>query len=117
LSLDLRQSASPYDASVHRGLKLWARGTGRLRITFVQQNLTPDHRCATCPTASDECGLFYGTELLLADTWTEHVIDWTTLAHPYQGGIGFAPNQLLTIQIEAPAPDPFDFWLDDVSFF
>jgi hypothetical protein len=28
----------------------------------------------------------------------------------------FAPDQLMTIQFEAPAPDPFDFWIDDVSF-
>jgi hypothetical protein len=66
---------------------------------------------------SEECGIFYGTELTLSETWTQVFVPFSTLSHDYQGGVSVGPDQLLTIEFEAPAPDAFDYWIDDVAFY
>jgi len=116
LSLELRGGAAPYDASVHRGIRFWARGTGRLRVLFMQQNLSPGHPCSTCNTAGGECGQLYSTDVFLNEGWSQVVVDWPILVPPMTLNTPFAPDQLMTIQFEAPAPDPFDVWIDDLSF-
>jgi hypothetical protein len=116
LTLELRNGASPYDASAYRGIKFSARGAGRLRVIFMQQNLAPGHPCSTCDTAGGECGLLYSTDISLTDTWSPIVIDWPILLAPTVINTPFAPNQLMTIQFEAPAADLFDVWIDDLSF-
>ncbi len=116
-TLDLRSNASPYDATVHQGLRFWAKGVNRLRVIFTQANLSPAQLCSTCPAASEECGLFYSSEVVLTDTWTEYQIPWTTLGHDFQGGTAFGPDQLLTLQFETPAAAAVEFWLDEVSFY
>ncbi|MEO8181283.1 MAG: hypothetical protein ABI895_20800 [Deltaproteobacteria bacterium] len=116
LTLELRSGASPYDASAHRGIRFSARGSGRLRVIFMQQNLAPGHPCSTCDTAGGECGLLYSTDISLSDVWSPIIVDWPILLPPTQISTPFAPDQLMTIQFEAPAPDPFDIWIDDLSF-
>jgi hypothetical protein len=116
LNLELRSGASPYDASVHRGIQFSALGPGKLRVTFMQQNLAPGHPCSSCDTASGECGQLYSTEVFLTAVWNAYSISWPILVPPTAIATPFAPDQLMTIQFEAPAPDPFDFWIDDVSF-
>jgi hypothetical protein len=116
-SVDLRSESLPYDASAHTGLKFWARGTTSLRLVFVQQNLATGHSCATCPTSSSDCGLFYGSQVTLTDDWTEFTVPWTALTQAAAGATRFAPDQLMLIKLEAPAAERFEFWLDDVSFF
>lgn len=124
LSLELRRQGLPYDASTFEGIKFWARGTPSLRVVFVQQNLSTGHACTTCPSGSAECGLFYGTTLPLTADWTEFTIPWSMLgqlstntARPETGATPFAPDELMLIKFEAPAPERFEFWLDDVSFY
>jgi hypothetical protein len=117
LALDLRQDSGPYDASVHQGIRFFARGTDRLRLSLVQQNLAPDHRCSTCDPQFFECGLFYGTEIVLGAAWTEYTVAWTTLGHEFQGGTAFGPDQLLTLLFKSTSPAAFDFWIDDVAFY
>jgi len=112
----LRADFAPYDASVHRGIRFWARGTGRLRVIFMQQNLAPGHPCSTCDTSGGECGQLYSTEVSLSDLWSPIILDWPSLLAPTVVNTPFAPNQLMTIQFEAPAPDPFDIWIDELSF-
>ena len=82
----------------------------------MQANLAVGPPCATCNTQNDDCSIFYSAEVTLTGVWSAYDIDWTVLGRGYQGGAGFAPDQLLNIQFEAPAGAPFDFWLDDVSF-
>jgi hypothetical protein len=83
----------------------------------VQQNLATGHSCATCPTSSSDCGLFYGSQVTLTDDWTELTVPWTALTQTAAGATRFAPEQLMLIKFEAPAAERFEFWLDDVSFF
>jgi hypothetical protein len=113
---ELRAGADPYDASVHRGLKFWARGSGQLRVILTQQSLAPSHPCSTCIAGSSECGLFYSTLVPLNGDWTEHILDWSTFTAPAVILTPLAPDELMKIEFEAPAPDPVDFWLDDVAF-
>jgi hypothetical protein len=116
-SLDFRSNGSPYDATVHQGVSFWAKGVNRLRVILTQANLSPAQFCSTCPAASEECGLFYSTEVVLSETWTEHLIAWTTLGHDFQGGTAFGPDQLLTLHFETPGAAAVEFWLDEVSFY
>jgi hypothetical protein len=113
---ELRAGSAPYDASVHRGLRFWARGSGQLRVILTQQNLAPSHTCSTCAPESGECGLFYSTLVPLNADWTEHILDWSTFEPPTVLRTPLAPDQLMKIEFEAPAPAPVDFWLDDVAF-
>ncbi len=117
LSFDLRKDSARYDASVHQGIKFWARGNNRLRFIVMQANLALGHPCATCVEPASQCGVFYASELSLTDAWTEYSIPWTSLVRDYPGGAAVGPDQLLLLQFEAPALDAFDFWIDDVSFF
>lgn len=117
VSVELRQSSAPYDATVHQGLRFWARGTGSLRIILVQANLAPGHFCSTCPTGSSECGVFYKSEIFLSSIWSEIVLPWASFGRDLAGTTGLAADQLMMIQFEAPGPNAFDVWLDDVGFY
>jgi hypothetical protein len=116
-SVDLRDSSLPYDASAYAGMKFWARGEPSLRLILVQQSLATGHVCATCPAASNDCSLFYNTQISLTDTWTEYTIPWGQLSQASVGATPFAPDQLMQLMFEAPASDQFELWLDDVSFY
>jgi len=85
-------------------------------VIFMQQNLAPGHPCSTCDTTSGECGQLYSTEIFLSSIWNQIIIDWASLQPPTVIDTPFAPDQLMTIQFEMPAPDPFDLWIDDLSF-
>ncbi|MEY4545004.1 MAG: hypothetical protein RL685_1199 [Pseudomonadota bacterium] len=113
---ELRAGAAPYDASAHRGLKFWARGSGDLRIILTQQSLATTHTCSTCVAASGECGLYYSRVVALGSLWSEYVLDWSAFLPPTTLLTPFGPNQLMKIEFESPAPQPVDLWLDDVAF-
>jgi hypothetical protein len=115
LSLDLRQGAPPYDASLQRGLSFWGRGSTPLRVIFVQQNLSTGYACSTC--SSEDCNQYYYADVPLTDTWAEHRLAWSNLVQSPVGVTPFDPNQLLLIKFEAPAAERFEFWLDDVGFY
>jgi hypothetical protein len=116
-SLDLRQEANPYDASLDQGIEFWARGTTPLRLVFIQQNLLLGHACGRCVEASGECGVFYGAEVNLGEEWSKFTIPWSSLRQSSAGSTPFAPGQLMTIKFEAPAQARFEFALDDVKFY
>jgi hypothetical protein len=99
-----------------KGIRFAARGFGKLRVILMQQNLAPGHPCSTCETTSGECGQLYSTEILLSSSWSPVIIDWASLQAPTVIDTPFAPDQLMTLQFEMPAPDPFDLWIDDLSF-
>jgi hypothetical protein len=118
LSLELRDHGTTYDASTYHGMRILARGAGGpLRLIFTQANLTLGHPCAACTEGNPECGLFYSTEIPLTNNWVEHLVTWASLTHEFQGGTPFGADQLLSIQVEAPAGAPFDFWIDYLAFF
>ena len=117
LSLDLRQGATPYDASLQRGLEFWARGDQPLRVIFVQGNLSTGYACSSCGSDTPDCGQYYYADTPLTDTWTRYRLPWSALAQSPVGVTPFDPNQLLTLKFEAPASEQFEFWLDDVAFY
>ncbi|HTV17257.1 MAG TPA: hypothetical protein VMG12_01260, partial [Polyangiaceae bacterium] len=70
LSMELRSTVLPFDASAYQGIRFWARGEPSLRLVLLQQNLATGDRCTTCPQSSSECGIFYGTQIALTSDWT-----------------------------------------------
>jgi hypothetical protein len=118
LTIDLREAARPYDASVHQGVSFWTRGSNRLRFTVIQQNLNPGQSsCTTACVLGAECGLFYTTEVALSDVWTQVFVPWSLLTRDFTGGVVVGPEQLLSLRFEGPSSDAVDFWLDDVAFY
>ncbi|MEY2931825.1 MAG: hypothetical protein RL033_2574 [Pseudomonadota bacterium] len=117
VTFELRAGSAPYDASVHSGLKFWARGSGELHVILSQRNLAPSHLCSTCLAVSGECGLFYSTNVSLSSQWSEIILDWSAFTAPAVILTPFGPDQLMTVQFESPAPAPVDFWLDNVAFY
>jgi hypothetical protein len=113
-SVDLRQGAPPYDASLQRGLSFWSRGDTTLRVIFVQQNLSTGYACSNC--SAEDCSQYYFADIPLTDTWTAYSLPWNGLAQSPVGVTPFDPNGLLTIKFESTTPN-FEFWLDDVSFY
>jgi hypothetical protein len=117
VGLELRQQSLPYDASSRAGLKFWARGTGAMRVIFVQRNLASGTACSSCSASTPDCGQFYSTTVTLGDAWTELTVPWSDLTQDPVGITPFAPDQLTLINFESPAAESFEFWLDDVSFY
>jgi hypothetical protein len=117
LSVDLRREGNPYDASLEQGIEFWARGNTPLRLVFIQRNLLDGHPCAGCPESSSECGAFYVADVALSGDWARVSVPWSSLRQSTSGSTPFAPSELMTIKIEAPAAAAFEFWLDDVGFY
>jgi hypothetical protein len=117
VGLELRQQSLPYDASAHAGLKFWARGTGPVRVIFVQQDLASGTSCSSCGAPTPDCGQFYSTNVTLNGAWTEYTVPWAAVTQDPVGVTPFAPDQLTLIKFESPAAESFEFWLDDVSFY
>jgi hypothetical protein len=117
VTFELRAGSAPYDASVHRGLEFWARGSGELHVILSQRNLAPTHVCSTCLAVSGECGQFYSASVSLSSQWSKIILDWSAFTAPVLLLTPFGPDQLMTVQFESPAPAPVDFWLDDVAFY
>ena len=92
LSVDLRQGAAPYDASLQRGLSFWSRGDTTLRVIFIQQNLSTGYACSDC--SAEDCNQYYYADVPLTDTWTEHRLPWAGLVQSPAGVTPFDPVTL-----------------------
>jgi hypothetical protein len=114
---ELRTQVLPYDASVYGGLQFWARGGPSLRVLLVQRDLATGYTCAACPSGSSDCGIFYGREVTLSDTWAQYTIPWGDFVPSAAIGTPLSHSEILLLKFEAPASAAFEFWLDDVSFY
>ncbi|RYZ08697.1 MAG: hypothetical protein EOO73_07545 [Myxococcales bacterium] len=102
------------DASASRGLSLWARGKGRVRVNFATPRTTPSGDGGDCsaPACSD-----FGAVVTLQDDWTRHELLFEELEQPdWADAADWEPTRLVRLSFWAEQGD-LSLWLDDLRFF
>lgn len=105
----------PFNASGFRGIRLRAKGNGRLRVAFGNPATIPPENGGTCQKG---CYDTHGKMLDLTPEWAEYTVEFDKLQ---QGGWGtqakFDPERVLVLNFAArPEWLPVDAWLDDIAF-
>jgi poly(3-hydroxybutyrate) depolymerase len=109
----------PYDASAYSGIRLRARGRGRIRLTLADRASTPAAQGGECTRAGDGC---FDRPGVFVDLRSE----WRTYAYPFcaffpegwgGGSQGLDPARLVTLQVRVRAHERVEMWLDDLAFY
>jgi hypothetical protein len=104
----------PLNASSYAGVKLRAKGPGKIRVSLAVPEVQPKDGGGTC---KDRCYDSHGKIVLLSDAWDTYEIRWEKLQ---QGGWGtearFTPERLVNLALNVPVDAlPIDIWVDDVE--
>lgn len=118
--------AVPYDASARTGVDFWARigdtSTNSVFFEVTDSNSEPDGGvCTVGGGTGKECYDGFGVNLTALDTtWHHYRIPFSGLSQRNFGvkadGVATTAVYNLTFNFLS-ATDPFDFWLDDISFY
>jgi poly(3-hydroxybutyrate) depolymerase len=113
------RSGCPYDASTYSGIRLRARGHGRVRLTLVDRASTPVAQGGTCTRAGDGCFDRPGVGINLGDQWRTYAFPFCGFFPEGWGGptAGVDPEQLFGFQLRIRAHEKVELWLDDLAFF
>jgi hypothetical protein len=117
----------PYDVTQtgkFTGLQFWGKsGMGALSL-LVKFPMTDDTKvidggkCMATEVGSDKCSDDYGQNVALTAAWKLYKVPFAGLK---QGGWGkmftWTPTDVTSVQMQVPVSIPFDFWIDDVSFY
>lgn len=105
----------PLNGSAFTGVRLRAKGSGRVRVNFGIPETFPVDNRGRCKQG---CYDTHGKLLELTPEWREYVVSFDKLQ---QGGWGtqarFDPARLLALNFNV-GPDalPVDFWIDDLQW-
>ncbi|HTQ03553.1 MAG TPA: hypothetical protein VMI54_06840 [Polyangiaceae bacterium] len=120
------EGAVPYDASARTGVDFWARigdtSTNSVFFEVSDSNSEPDGGiCMVGGGTGKECYDGFGVNLTSLDTtWHHYRIPFSGLSQRNFGvkADGVVTNAIYNITFNfLSATDPFDFWLDDISFY
>jgi hypothetical protein len=105
----------PMNASVFAGIRLRARGQGRIRLNFGTPQTVPPEQGGKCKAG---CWDTHGKVIEMTPEWTQYDIPFDRLQ---QGGWGtqaaFDREHLLSLNFSAnPDSEPVDFWIDDLAW-
>jgi hypothetical protein len=104
-----------YDASVHTGIELWAKGDATVRMNVATIATADKTEGGSCSTSCDD---HFGASLDLTSTWTKYTIAFTDLQQAGWGTVAsFDAAKLLGLSWQVPGGVDFDFWIDDVTFY
>lgn len=107
-----------YDASAYSGLRLRARGHGRLRLVLVDAAHLPVARGGACPRPSEACHDAPGVWLDLTESWTTYELPFCGFfAEGWGGTDGVDPARLVSFQFRVRAGEEAEAWLDDLAFY
>jgi poly(3-hydroxybutyrate) depolymerase len=108
----------PYDASVYTGVRLRARGQGRLRLMLADAQRTKAGKGGTCTRPGNRCFDLPGVWVDLEDTWRVYEFPFSDFAPDGWGGSkdGVDAQQLFGMHLRIRVGERVDAWLDDVSF-
>lgn len=111
------QKACMYDASTYQGLRFRARGNAKLRVALQTHATTFRSRGGGCPD-SELCFDQHGRTLHLSSTWQEYELEFCALGPEGWGGDkpAFDASTLIMLNVQVHSLEPFEVWLDDVSF-
>ena len=103
-----------YDATSYDGIKLQARGPGRVYVALREVSEIPPFEGGSCQR---DCYNSHVAKLELSRGWRSYQVRWSEL---HQRGIGKPPldaSRLHSVAFMIRAEDtPYDVWLDDVGF-
>jgi hypothetical protein len=103
-----------YDATSYDGLKLQARGPGRLYIALREVGDIPPFEGGSC---EHDCYNAHVAKVDLSRDWHSYQVRWAEL---HQRGLGkppLDPSRLHSVAFLIRAEDtPYDIWIDDVRF-
>jgi len=102
-----------YDASAYDGITFWVRGDRghSFEVRMSDQDTTLVDYGGTCenePCVRCTRQVAYDAE------WTEV---WVPFASLYGSGTDLSPSRLTNLQFFVRDNPPFDFWIDDLSFY
>jgi hypothetical protein len=108
--------ASCYDASAYAGIRLWAKGSGRIRVGLQMIDIQDVKYGGLCEKS---CFDSHRVVLTLERTFSSHLIRWEDLEQLQAKGppIPFDPRRIRFLEFGVdPLDTPFDVWIDDISF-
>ncbi len=107
-----------YDASEYSGIRLRARGRGRLRVMLADMSSTPTELGGDCGRPGQSCYDRPGVWLELEPEWK--LVEYPFCAFVPEGwggaGTGIDPARLVGLQFRVGKRESVEAWLDDVSF-
>jgi hypothetical protein len=115
-----------YDASARTGVDFWARvgdtSTNSVLFLVTDSNSEPDGGvCTVGGGTGKECYDAFGVNLTQLDTtWHHYRIPFSGLSQRNFGVVadGVVTKAVYNLTFDfVSATDPFDFWLDDISFY
>lgn len=111
--------ACPYDASPYAGLRLRARGHGRLRILLADTASTPVDMGGECTKPQQSCFDRPGVWFDLDEQWQTYEFPFCAFAPEGWGGSreGVDPSRLVGLQFRASKRETVEVWLDDIGFY
>lgn len=109
----------PYDASAYTGIRLRARGQGRLRWMLADVQSTQTAKGGTCTRPGNRCFDLPGVWLDLEDTWRVYQFPFGDFAPDGWGGskAGIDAQQLFGMHFRIRVGERAEAWLDDVAFY
>jgi hypothetical protein len=123
--------AEPYNTGDVSGLKFWMKSNARVVKLFVKtEATTPASRGGPCMDTAEtfNCDNDFAFPMTVPDPdhWVEYEVPYSALLQGFistdsdenliAGSSVFSPAQITTITFGVQGPDPFDVWIDDVSF-
>lgn len=120
------EAAQPYDVHFRTGVRFWARvgdtSNNQVRFSVSDRYSRPEGGvCVLDGAIGEECYDNHGTPLTgLGTSWKEFQIPFAGLTQRGFGvprPEGLDTTAIYTLDFNLPVGSPFDFWLDDISFY
>lgn len=108
-----------YDASAYVGVRLRARGQGRVRLTLGDMENTPTSLGGTCKRAEESCYDRPGRWLNLEADWRTFEVPFCAMKPEGWSGVveGIDPASLVEVQFLLRDTEGTEVWLDDLTFY
>jgi len=119
VSMTNAHRACAYDASVYRGIRFRARGTGRIRVVLAGLSNVPKADGGQCEREKAKCYDQPGDWIDLAEAWQTIELPFCRLFSEGWGGerTGVDPSELVSLHFRFQAGSEASLWLDDIAFF
>lgn len=113
------QVGCAYDASVYAGIRLRARGRGRLRVMLADAQSTAPEMGGTCPRPGQRCYDRPGVWLDLDEQWRVYELPFSAFVPEGWGGAmsGVDAQRLFGMHFRIRVHESVEAWLDDVAFY
>lgn len=106
----------PYDASNTRGIGLYLKGAGQLRVGASTAGTVATEFGGRCDPETQVCWDVHLKLVPLAEEWTYEEISWESLSQAGWGTFAaFDAGELLSLRFGAlPGDLPLDVWVDEI---